>query len=241
MQKERRLESLPEDWETALAFAAHPDDLEFGSTSAIAGWTSLGKKVSYLLFTRGEAGIDSMPPAKAARLRDEEERRSVAAVGVRAVEFLDYPDGVIEYSLILRRDIARAIRKHRPNVLVTVNHRVTFQGARLNMGDHRWVGLAVLDATRDAGIRWIFPELLEENLERWNGVKMVCMNGSPEPTHAVDVTSFLDKGIFSLKEHRVYIENLQGFNPESFLRKNATEAGKRFGCRFAVEFEVIWV
>jgi len=239
METRKRLEVLAEDWQTALAVVAHPDDLEYGAASAIARWTSQGKEVSYLLVTRGEAGIDSMPPEKTAQLREEEERRSAEVVGVRTVQFLNYPDGMIEYGLSLRKDIARAIRKHRPEILITVNYRLTFEGARLNMADHRWVGLAVLDAARDAGNRWIFPELIEEGLEPWNKVKRVAISGSPQPTHGVDVSSFIDKGIASLKEHRVYIENLGGFNPESFLRNVAAEAGKRLGCQFAVPFEVI--
>jgi LmbE family N-acetylglucosaminyl deacetylase len=230
---------LAEDWETALAIVAHPDDLEYGSASAIARWTSQGKRVIYLLLTRGEAGIDSMSPEETAPLREEEERRSAEVVGVHTIEFLDYPDGTIEYGLPLRRDIARRIRTYRPEILITVNHRLTFEGHMLNMADHRWVGLAVLDAARDAGNRWIFPELIQEGLEPWEGVKMVCINGSPQATHAVDITSFLDKGIASLKEHRVYIEHLKGFDPEVFLRQNAAKTGERSGCRFAVDFEVI--
>jgi len=239
MAKKVRLETLAEDWQAALAVVAHPDDLDYGAASAVARWTSQGKQVSYLLLTKGEAGIDSMPPEKTAQLREEEERRSAEVVGVRTVEFLDYPDGIIEYSLSLRKDIARAIRKDRPEILITVNHRLTFEGARLNMADHRWAGLAVLDGARDAGNRWIFPELIEEGLEPWNKVRMIYISGSPQPTHAVDITSFLEKGIASLREHRVYIENLRGFHPDSFLRQKAVEAGKRLGCRFAVDFEVI--
>jgi hypothetical protein len=83
------------------------------------------------------------------------------------VEFLDYADGVIEYGLPLRRDIARSVRRHRPEVLITLNFELTFGGTILNMADHRWLGLAVLDA----GNRWIFPELREEGLQPWDGVK----------------------------------------------------------------------
>jgi hypothetical protein len=71
---------------------------------------------------------------------------------------------------------------------------------------------------------------------------MVCISGSPQPTHAVDVTDYLDRGIASLKAHRVYIENLAGnFDPESFLRENAAFNGKRFGCKYAAAFEVMTV
>ena len=108
------------------------------------------------------------------------------------------------------------------------------------MADHRWVGLAVLDASRDAANRWIFPELLQEGLQPWDGVKKVYISASPHATHAVDVTDFMDQGIASLQSHRAYIQNLSGgFDPEKFLRQNAAAAGKRFRCRYAVSFEVM--
>ena len=97
-----------------------------------------------------------------------------------------------------------------------------------------------LDAARDAGNRGIFPELLAEGLEPWPGVRMVCLCGSPTPTHAVDVTAFLAPGIASLQQHRVYLANLSGpFDPAAFLRQQAEETGQRCGCQFAVSFEVL--
>ena len=240
MAIEKDLNPLDENWEKALAVVAHPDDLEYGAASAVARWTAQGKQVSYLMVSRGEAGIDSMPPEETGPLREEEERVSARLVGVETVEFLDYQDGVIEYGLSLRRDIARAIRRHRPDVLVTLNFQLTFGGPELNMADHRWVGLAVLDAARDAANRWIFPELLQDGLQPWGGVKTVCIFGSPKADHAVDVTDYLDKGIASLKAHKAYIENLSGdFDPETFLRNNASTTGNRFGCSYAVGFEVM--
>ena len=235
-----KLLPVPEDWSRALAIAAHPDDLEYGAASAIARWTSQGKEVSYLMVTRGEAGIDSMHPDETGRLRVQEEINSARVVGVDSVEFLDYPDGVIEHGLPLRRDLARVIRKVKPDVLVTINHELTFGSGRLNMADHRAVGLAVLDAARDADNRWIFPELLDEGNEPWHGVKTVFIAAVPDITHYVDVTDFIDKGIESLKEHRVYIDNLsQSFDPEEFLTWGAAAIGERAGCDYAVGFGVM--
>jgi LmbE family N-acetylglucosaminyl deacetylase len=240
MTEQKILAPLDENWERALAVVAHPDDLEYGAASAVARWTSQGKYVGYLLATRGEAGIDSMPPSQTGPLREQEEITSAGLVGVQDVEFLDYTDGVIEYGLPLRRDIARSVRKHRPDVLITLNFELTFGGTNLNMADHRWLGLAVLDASRDAANRWIFPELLDEGLQPWGGVKKVLISGSANPTHGVDVTGFLDRGIASLQAHQAYIENLSGeFEPELFLRSNAAATGKRLGCKYAVAFEVI--
>ena len=66
------LQALPEDWDSAIAVVAHPDDLEYGAAAAIARWTEQGKDIRYVLATRGEAGIDSIPPAEAGPLRTRE-------------------------------------------------------------------------------------------------------------------------------------------------------------------------
>ena len=231
------LEPFPDDWERALAIAAHPDDLEYGTASAIARWTTEGKSVSYVLVTRGEAGLD-VPPEEAGPLREAEERRSAAAVGVETVEFLGYRDGVIEGGLELRRDLARVIRRHRPHVILTVNRHETWGGPSFNMADHRHVGLAVLDAVRDAANRWVFPELVDEGLEPWSEVALVAFNGSPYPTHAVDVTGYLERGVASLREHRVYLEHVGG-DPDAMLGEAAVATGREFGCEHAVAFEVV--
>src|SRR5262245_10493617 len=84
--------TVPEDFDRALAVVAHPDDLEYGGAAAIARWTDQGRTVTYLLATRGEAGIDTLPPAECGPLREAEQRAAAAEVGVDAVEFLDHPD-----------------------------------------------------------------------------------------------------------------------------------------------------
>jgi LmbE family N-acetylglucosaminyl deacetylase len=234
------LAPLSEDWQRALAVVAHPDDLEYGAASAIARWTTQGKHVQYLLVTRGEAGIDAMEPTKVGPLREAEECRSAAIVGVNTVEFLGYADGVVEYGLPLRRAIARVIRRAQPDVLVTSNYHLSWPGGTFNMADHRWVGLAVLDAARDAANRWIFPELLAEGCMPWHGVRMVCIDASPYATHAVDVTAYIEQGIASLQAHRMYLQNLGAdFDPRTFLCEQAAEVGKRCGYQYAVGFEVI--
>ena len=156
------LEPVDEDWSSALAIVAHPDDLEFGSASAIARWTAQGKRIVYLLATRGEAGIDGMVPEEAGPLREQEERDSARIVGVDTVEFLDFPDGVLEYGLPLRHDFAAAVRRHKPEIVITGNFQDSFGPGMLNQADHIAVGRAVLDAVRDAGNRWVFRDLLDQ-------------------------------------------------------------------------------
>ena len=153
------LEPLPEDWSRLLAIAAHPDDLEYGTSCAVARWTTLGKEVAYLMVTRGEAGVDAWPPERTAPIREAEEVESARLVGVSSVTFLGYADGMVEYGLTLRRDLAREIRRYRPEALAIGGFDLTWPGGSLNQADHRAVGLAACDAARDAGNRWIFPEL----------------------------------------------------------------------------------
>ncbi len=227
------MEPVPEDWERAAAVAAHPDDLEYGLASAVARFTGQGKQVSYVMVTSGEAGIDGLPPEQGGHLREDEERRSAAVVGVDRVEFLGHPDGSVEYGLGLRRDLADALRRLRPQVVFGLNFDLTWgEGGGVNHADHRAVGLAVLDASRDAANRWMFPELGEP----WKGVEAVYISGGDsQATHYVDVTDTLALGISSLKEHRAYIEGLgTEFDPDSFLRDNAGYGGMAAGCDYAV-------
>ncbi|WP_258273344.1 PIG-L deacetylase family protein, partial [Escherichia coli] len=85
---------MPDDWRRALAVVAHPDDLEYGCSAAVAAWTDAGREVAYVLVTRGEGGTDTLDPAQCGPLREREQRASAAAVGVPVVEFLDHRDGV---------------------------------------------------------------------------------------------------------------------------------------------------
>jgi LmbE family N-acetylglucosaminyl deacetylase len=237
------LPPLDEDWDRALALVAHPDDLEYGAASAVARWVDQGKDVRYVLVTRGEAGIAGRRPEEVAPLREAEQVASAAVVGVDVVEFLDHGDGVIEGGLPLRRDLARAIRRHRPEVVVSINFRETWGGPAWNHADHRAVGVALIDAARDAANPWVFPDLVEEGHEPWGGLRLLAFNASPSPTHAVDVAATLDRGIESLRCHATYLAALDpgtpGHDPAAFLREGAAAAGPRLGVELATTFEVV--
>ncbi len=238
------LQPFPEDWQTALAVVAHPDDLEYGAASAIAKWTAGGKSVTYVMVSRGEAGINELHPSEVGPLRSQEEIAAARVVGVDTVEFLDHTDGVIEYGLPLRRDISRAIRRYKPDVLLTLSHHLQFPSGHLNMADHRNVGVAVFDAARDAANRWIFPELMSQGLEPWDGVRFVAVFGPNNPTHGIDVTGYWEQGIDSLRQHRAYLEYLGADSTErtfEFLTAHAVEAGRAMGCDHAVLTELVLI
>lgn len=236
------LQPISEDWRSALAIVAHPDDLEYGTAAAVARWTGQGKQVSYLLVTRGEAGIDSLPPAEAGPLRVQEQIAGARLVGVDQVDFLDYPDGMVEYGLDLRRDIARAVRLARPDVVITGNHHDYWAPGMPNQADHIAVGRAVLDGVRDAANRWVFPELAQrEHLMPWSA-QLLLIGGGPQVSGFVDVTETFDAGVASLAAHRAYLDALGDHpmsNPREFLLQHARQAGQAAGVELAVGFEVI--
>jgi LmbE family N-acetylglucosaminyl deacetylase len=231
------VEPVPEDWERAITVVAHPDDLEYGAASAIARWTGQGKTVSYVLATNGSAGIDGLDPAECGPLREAEERASAAIVGVSHVEFLGLPDGLLVEGIELRQAIAGAIRRLRPEIVVTMNFDLTWApGGPFNHADHRAVGIATIDAVRDAANRWLFPELGEP----WAGVQAVYVGAGQPATHYVDVTDTLAAGVDSLRAHRAYIDGLgTTFDPDAFLRGFAEDAGREVGCRYATTFRAI--
>jgi LmbE family N-acetylglucosaminyl deacetylase len=157
-------------------------------------------------------------------------------VGVQVVEFLDHIDGVIEYGIPLRRDIALAIRRHRPQVVLTINHHDTWGGNTYNMPDHRHVGLAVIDAVRDAGNRWVFAG--EGGADAWSGVETVLVGSSPTPSHFVDVSETIERGVASLACHQAYLEHV-GQDAREMVTSMARGAGVQCGVEYATTFEVL--
>lgn len=234
------LERLPEDWNRALAIVAHPDDMEFGAAAAVARWTGQGKEVAYCMVTSGEAGIDAMAPDECRTVREAEQISSAQVVGVSVVDFLGLPDGIVEYGVPLRRTLAQVVRRSQPDIVITGNFRDTWGGRNLNQADHIAVGKAVLDAVRDAGNRWIFPEQLEGGLQPWGGVKAVWAYGSPLAGHGVDVTDTFDAGVSSLEAHAAYIDGLgwEDFDAREFLEGICRSTGQRLGVPLAAAFEV---
>jgi LmbE family N-acetylglucosaminyl deacetylase len=237
MENPAPLQTLPDgDFQKVLCVVAHPDDVEYGTSAAVAKWTAQGVEVAYLLLTRGEAGMPN-PPEETALLRRGEQEAACAAVGVSSLEILDHPDGVLQPSLDLRRDIARAIRTNKPDVVVTGSWEIEFV-AGLNQADHRVAGMACLDAIRDADNPWVFPELVDdEGLKPWR-VRWFLVSGHTEPTHGVDVTGEpLARGVASLEAHGEYLAAIEGHPaPSMIIPMVAAMGGQRLGVEHAVLF-----
>jgi LmbE family N-acetylglucosaminyl deacetylase len=221
-----------------LCVVAHPDDMEYGGSAAVAKWTDEGKEVAYLLLTRGEAGIRDRHPDEVAELRAAEQRRACNIVGVDDLEILDFPDGLLEPDHELRRAITRKIRAFRPNAVVVTNFDLKVEWG-LNHVDHRHAGIAAVDAIRDADNPWIFTDLEDEGLEAWKADTLL-VNGT-KPTHAVALTSeHVDRGVRSLDAHKVYLEALSDHPaPKDMIPGITTAGGELAGVDYALPIAVI--
>ncbi|MQA25634.1 MAG: PIG-L family deacetylase [Micromonosporaceae bacterium] len=228
----------------ALAVFAHPDDIDFGASGAVAHWVDQGIEVTYLLVTRGEAGgFDDTPREEIPRIREAEQRSAAAAVGVSDVVFLDgYADGAIYVEHRLRRDITRVIRQVRPQRVLTNSplRRWDWLGGP-NHPDHVAVGEAASSAVYpDSRNAHAHPELLhDEKLEPWS-VDEVWFSGGPDPDHFVDVTDVLDRKLAALKSHVSQLADPAATEQHvlEFLKQNAQAAGFGEG-RLAESFTVV--
>ncbi|MGB2922831.1 MAG: PIG-L family deacetylase [Mycobacterium sp.] len=196
MSEEQTLQPFPTDWRTALVLVPHPDDPEYGIGAAVAAWTASGKTVHYALATRGEAGIEGMPPEQAAPVREAEQRRSAAVVGVHDVRFWDFPDGQVRDTPRLRAQIAETIGEIAPEVVITIYSGPRWAPDAPNQADHIEFANAVAAA---------FDSL--PNPPRW------LFENGPEATHGQPVDGFVDAAVASLAAHEVYLQILDPDTP----------------------------
>lgn len=216
-----------------LCVVAHPDDMEYGASAAVARWTARGARVTYLLLTAGEAGIRDREPDVVGPLRRREQARACEAVGVADLRFLGLPDGTLEHTLDTRRRIARVIREVRPDTIMTTTWDAVAPWGP-NQADHRVAGLATLDAARDADNPWVFPELAEEGLEPWGTDRLVVTGVVAE--RAVELSEEnLEAAVASLECHEQYLAALGDHPaPREMITGMTRGAGQAAGVEFAL-------
>jgi LmbE family N-acetylglucosaminyl deacetylase len=185
--------------------AAHPDDLDFGSAGTIATWTGAGIEVSYCIVTDGDAGgfDPEVPRSAIGAIRQDEQRKAAAALGVTDVEFLGYPDGRLTVSFELRRDIARAIRRTRPDRVVVPSPHRDLRNVYVSHPDHQAAGEAALCAIYpDARNPFAHPELLtREGLDAHTVPEVWVVSANDRADHYVDITDTFDRKIAALRAH----------------------------------------
>lgn len=194
-----------------MGIFAHPDDPEFFCGATFARWAAEGAEIIFVLATSGDKGSadPEMTSERLAEIREEEERRAAAVLGVKEVIFLRYPDGELTPNLDLRRDITRLIRLKKPDIVVTSDPTMWYSDTYINHPDHRAIGEATLAAVYPvARDRLNFIELERDEGLETHKVQQLYIAGAPQPTKKVDVTAFIDTQIAALREHKSQIADM---------------------------------
>ena len=217
------------DVERILVVTAHPDDVDFGAAGTVASWTDAGIEVVYCIATDGDAGgfDPDVPRNQIGALRREEQTRAAKELGVEELHFLGHPDGRLQATLELRRDISRVIRQVRPQRVLTQSPERNYLRIAASHPDHLAAGEAALCAVYpDARNEFAFPELLAEGLGPWT-VGEVWIMGRPDATECVDVTDQIDRKFRALLHHES--QHPDPVTMEGRVRAWMAQTAERFG------------
>jgi len=224
-----------------MGIFAHPDDPEFFCGGTFARWAAEGSDIIFVLATSGDKGSSDpeMTGARLAEIREVEERNAAAALGAKEVIFLRYPDGELQPTLELRRDITRLIRLKKPDIVVTNDPTVFWFGTvSINHPDHRAIGAATLEAVYPtARDRLNFIELERDEKLETHKVKQIYICGTQSPTIKVDVTAYLETKINALREHKSQIPDMEAMAER--MRSNKDSEAPDDAPRYMEQFRVI--
>lgn len=218
-----------------LGVAAHPDDLDFGAAGTMAIFAKNGADIHYLVVTDGCKGSDdpTMTSEELTTLRETEQQEALKILGGKNITFLRYPDSSLEVTMQLKKDIVRAIRTLKPDVVVTMDPSVLFSAERglINHPDHRAAGQATLDAVFPlARDHLTFPDLNTDDCQPHKTPTVLLIN-LDSGNFYVDITNTFDTKIESLKAHASQIHDMD--NTISWMRSFAAECGQNAGYELA--------
>lgn len=225
--------------ESALVIVAHPDDIEFSCAGTIARWAQDGARIVYILCTSGEVGIaeNGMTKARAAEIREAEQRAAAEVLGVNEIVFLREPDGMLQPTLELRKKLVREIRRFRPEVVICGDPTIVWAGDDyINHPDHRAAATAALDAVFPAaGQPNLFEELEGEGIYAFKPRK-VYVTGWNQSDLYVNISETIDKKITALRAHK---SQMKEWDPELRIKEWAAERAKGKEMLYAEGFRVV--
>jgi LmbE family N-acetylglucosaminyl deacetylase len=183
---------------SALAFGAHPDDIELQAGGTLAGWAREGVRVELACFTSGEKGSHdpTADPDKIGRIRREEAMAAGGELGAGGVHFLGATDGELEPTLPLRVAVARLVRQVRPDVVLGHDPWRRW----LLHPDHRAAGLLTVDGVVAARDPLYAPELASEGLPA-HRPHSILLFGTDAPDEVVDISATIDAKLAALRRH----------------------------------------
>lgn len=223
--------------QVVLGIAAHPDDLDVGAGGTMAHFAQQGAEVHYLILTDGSKGSDdpTMTSANLIPIREAEQQQALDSIGGKTITFLHYPDGELEVTMKLKKEIVKTIRTLKPDVIITMDPTVVYSLSKgiINHPDHRAAGQATLDAVFPlARDRLTFPELHAAGFEPHKTTTILLVNFDTS-NFAVDITDTFDKKMLALKAHASQFGDLDG---STWTRDMAKEQGQKAGYDLAEAF-----
>lgn len=228
----------------AMSIFAHPDDQEFSVGGTLARWARLGTEIISVVITSGDSGSndptkDGSYKPELSRLREQEQLAAAAILGVKETIFLRYPDGELEPTITLRKDLTRLIRKYRPDVVLAGNPEAWFYGDEyLNHPDHRAAARAACEAVfPSAGSRLMFAELLTEGYEP-HDVSRLYIHGTDKVNTWVDITDTLEIKIKALQQH---VSQIDPKEVEKWMREWAEEEAQGQEMKYAEAYKVMFL
>src|SRR5918996_1611743 len=225
------------EYRRGMVVVAHPDDAEWGCSGTVARWCAQGWEVVYVLCTDGSKGSDDpeITSEELVKIRQQEQLDAGQVLGLHKVVFLGYEDSLLQPILELRRDIAREIRRYRPDVLVCMGPTRHLTGnGYIGHPDHFASGEAALSAVfPTARDRLTFPELLQEGLEP-HKVREVWIMEHDDADQYVDVTDYIEMSIAALKEHKSQVTAEEA---DKYMRQWRSRVGEKVGFKYAEGFK----
>ena len=228
---------MVEQIERVMLITAHPDDSEFGAGGTVARLARDGREITYVIATNGNKGSSdrTMTPERLAAIRMEEQRQAARVLGVARVEFLGYPDGELEDTRDLRRDITREIRRWRPDLVITMNPHRTYN-LYASHRDHRIVAGVALDCVYPlARDHMSFPELMPDFEP--HKVREIHLMQWDTPHLVVDITDVMDLKLKAIACHVSQVGDFAGV--EARVRERNAEIGRASGHGYAEAYDRI--
>jgi LmbE family N-acetylglucosaminyl deacetylase len=226
------------DIQRAMAIYAHPDDAEFGMAGTVAKWCKAGVEFTYCMVTNGASGSDdeTMTREKLRDTRYDEQRAAAKILGVKNTVFLGYEDGYLYPTIEVRRDVARQIRIHKPDVLFTMDPTMRIGGNYINHPDHIAAAEVTLRSINpDASTRQMFPELWKEEHLEPHKPKALFLMAFDEAATVIDISAVMETKVKALRAHSSQLWP----GAEDMIRGWAKETGKRKGYKAGESFKVV--
>jgi len=224
-----------------LAIHAHPDDVEFQCAGTLALLKAIGCPIVIATMTAGDLGTAEFTQEEIARIRREEARRAAELLGADYM-CLEFGDLAIQVDNDGRRRVTEAIRKARPDIVITAPP-VDYHC------DHEATSRLVRDACFGASIplyrteQWDPAPATEKipHLYYVDALEGVDWFGQPVPyDFIVDISGTFDTKLAMLACHdsqRAWLRRQHGVDEYlDSCRRWSSERGKSIGVTYGEAF-----